>query len=121
MVGGINVRTISLVARGCKHVIVIHLDNGLVWNRHDFSEQTIIEIRPEDAINKSDLPLIGCIDGLLDFDAERIVELKRRGYEDAQRCLESIILSFTAVREQPLARDYMVDSTNLLLNDSALY
>jgi len=116
-----NVPVRALVARGCKYVIVIHLGNGAVWNRHDFSEQTIIEIRPEEPIEKSDLPLIGCIDSLLDFNAGRIVQLKQRGYEDARRCLEPIILNFLTAREQRLAHNSMVNSTYLLLNDSSLY
>ncbi|MEQ8999169.1 MAG: hypothetical protein RID53_21935 [Coleofasciculus sp. B1-GNL1-01] len=34
------------IARGYIHAIIIHLDNGAIWNRHDFPEQTIIEIVP---------------------------------------------------------------------------
>ena len=109
-----NVPLRSLAARGCTHAIIIHLQNGSVWSSHDFP-QTIIEIRPEQPINKSDTPLIGLVDSWLNFSAERIAQLKQRGYEDARRCLEPILLSFRTVREQRLAHNSMVDSTTLLV------
>ena len=112
-----NVPLRALAARGCTHAIIIHLQNGAVWSRHDFPEQTIIEIRPEQPINTSDTPLIGLVDSWLNFSAERIAELKHRGYEDASSCLEPIILSSRTVREQRQAHNSMVDSTTLLLND----
>ncbi len=115
-----NVPLRALAARGCTHAIIIHLQNGAVWSRHDFPEQTIIEIRPEQPINTSDTPLIGLVDSWLNFSAERIAELKQRGYEDARRCLEPIILSSRTVREQRQAHNSMVDSTTLLLNDCSL-
>lgn len=129
-----NVPLRALAARRCTHAIIIHLQNGSVWSptgsrsptagnppaapshRQDFPEQTIIEIRPEQPINKSDTPLIGLVDSWLNFSAERIAELKQRGYEDARRCLEPIILTFRTVREQRQAHNSMVDSTTLLLS-----
>ncbi len=84
---------------------------------HDFPEEIIIEIRPEKPINTSDTPLIGLVDSWLNFSAERIAELKQRGYEDARRCLEPIILSSRTVREQHQAHNSMVDSTTLLLKN----
>jgi NTE family protein len=115
-----NVPVRALAARGCENVIVIHLKNGSAWNRHDFSEQTIIEIRPEQLINKSDTPLIGLIDSWLDFSPERITELKRRGYEDAKRCLAPIMHTFKAVQNQRQSHDWLVNSTQRLLNDPLL-
>jgi len=132
-----NVPLRALAARGCTHAIIIHLQNGAVWSptgkrslltegnpflaapshRHDFPEQTIIEIRPEQPINTSDTPLIGLVDSWLNFSAERIAELKQRGHEDARRCLEPIILSSRTVREQRQAHNSVVDSTTLLLKN----
>ena len=86
-------------------------------HRHNFPEPTIIEIRPEQPINTSDTPLIGLVDSWLNFSAERIAELKQRGYEDASSCLEPIILSSRTVREQRQVQNSIVDSTTLLLKN----
>lgn len=43
---GDNVPLQALANCGCTHAIVIHLGNGELWNRHEFPNQTIIEIRP---------------------------------------------------------------------------
>ncbi|OUL17483.1 patatin-like phospholipase family protein [Nostoc sp. 106C] len=115
-----NIPLRALAARGCTYAIIIHLQNGVVWNRHDFSQQTIIEVRPEQLINKSNKPLIGSIDSLLDFSAERIAELKSRGYEDAKRCLLPIIQTFTTVKAQRQSHNRLINSTHHLLNDLPL-
>ncbi len=117
---GDNIPLGALAARGCTHAIVIHLDNGEVWNRHDFPEQTIIEIRPEQRINKFDTPIIGSVSSLLDFSGDRIAELKRRGYQDARRCLEPIIETFRSVQSQRHSHHSLLDSTQQLLTDSPL-
>lgn len=115
-----NIPLRALAARGCTHVIVIHLQNGVVWNRHDFPQQTIIEIRPEKFINKSNKPLISSIESLLDFSTERIAELKSRGYEDARRCLLPIIQTLINVKAQRQSHNSLVNSTQNLLNDPPL-
>jgi NTE family protein len=117
---GDNIPLGALAARGCTHAIVIHLDNGEVWNRHNFPEQTVIEIRPEQRINKFDTPVLGSVSSLLDFSSDRIAELKLRGYEDAKRCLEPIIETFRAIQDQRQTHNLLVDSTQLLLNDPPL-
>ncbi|MHC5917321.1 MAG: patatin-like phospholipase family protein [Nostoc sp.] len=115
-----NVPLRALAKRGCKNVIVIHLKNGAAWNRHDFPEQTVIEIRPEQRIEKSDTPIIDKIDSYLDFSSERIAELKKRGYEDAKRCLIPIIEVFRTVKDQRESHNSLVNSTQRLLNDPPL-
>lgn len=110
----------ALTAKGCTHVIVIHLDNGEIWNRYDFPEQTIIEIRPEKTINHSDIPIWGAISTILDFSADYIAELKARGYEDAKRCLEPILQSFQVIGQQRQTHNSLVYSTLELLNDYPL-
>lgn len=115
-----NVPLRALAKRGCKNVIVIHLRNGAVWNRHDFPEQTVIEIRPEEKIEKSDIPIIGKVDTYLDFSYERIGELKKRGYEDAKRCLMPIMETFNTVKEQRQSHNLLVNSTQRLLNNLPL-
>lgn len=115
-----NVPLTALAKRGCSHVIVIHLQNGSVWNRHDFPEQTIIEIRPELPINVSDTFILGQIESLLKFDPKRIALLKQRGYEDAQRCLAPIVQTLQVVKQQRLAEDRLIASTQKLLFDAPL-
>lgn len=115
-----NVPLRAIAARGCTHAIVIHLQNGSVWSRHDFPEQTIIEIKPEQPINKFDTPLYGSLSSLLDFSANRIAELQQCGYEDARRCLEPIIQTFIAVKDQRQSHESLVNSTKRLLNDPPL-
>lgn len=115
-----NVPLRALAKRGCTHVIVIHLQNGSVWSRHDFPEQTLIEIRPEQLINQSDTPLLGSLSSLLDFNAQRLAELKRRGYQDAKRCLEPLIQTFRAVKDQRQSHQSLVNSTQRLFNDRPL-
>lgn len=115
-----NIPLGALAKRGCKNVIVIHLGYGTAWSRHDFPEQTIIEIRPEQPINKSDTPFIGSVNSLLDFSAERITELKKRGYEDAKNYLTPIIQTFKGIQDLRYSHDKLIDSTNDLINDSPL-
>lgn len=115
-----NVPLRALAKRGCTHAIIIHLQNASVWSRHDFAEQTVIEIRPEQPINKFDTPLVGSVTSLLDFSADRITELKKRGYEDSRRCLAPIIQTLVTVKDQRHCHDSLVNSTQRLLNDPPL-
>lgn len=108
------------MARGCTHAIVIHLCNGAVWNRSEFPEQTIIEIRPEQPINSSDNLFFGSISSLLDFKSDRIYELQQRGYEDAKRCMEPIIRTLIATKNQRYTHENLVNSTQRLSEDLSL-
>jgi NTE family protein len=112
-----NVPLGALSARGCTHAIVIHLENGSVWNRYDFPNQTIIEIRPEQPINKSDTFLIGEGSAVLDFSPKRISELKRRGYADAKRRMDNIIRTFRGMEDQRTSSNALISSTQFLVED----
>ena len=115
-----NVPLGALAAKGCTHAIVIHLENGSTWDRYDFPNQTIIEIRPEQSISKLDAFLIGEGSALLDFSPDRISELKSRGYTDAKKCMDSIICTFTAIGNVRNSTDDLIDSTQRLANDAPL-
>lgn len=115
-----NVPLKALAARGCTHAIVIHLGNGTAWSRHDFPEQTILEIRPEKPIDSSDRLLIGSISSLLDFSCDRLYELQQHGYADAERCLEPIIQTLIATKNQRHTHDALANSTQMLLEDLPL-
>ncbi len=117
---GDNIPLGALAARGCTHAIVIHLGNGETWNRHDFSEQTIIEIRPEQQINTFDTPILGSVSSLLDFSAKRIAQLKECGYQDAKCCLEPVIETLRDVRVLRQSQEELLRSTIQLQNDPLL-
>ena len=89
---GDNVPLKALANCGCTHAIVIHLGNGELWNRHEFPNQTIIEIRPTEDM--------GGLDKLLDFSPERIQLLQKRGYQDAKRILEPILQTLIIERSR---------------------
>lgn len=113
-----NIPVKALAQRGCKNVIVIHLGYGTPWSRHDFPEQTIIEIRPEQPINQSHTPFIGSVKSLLDFSAERITELKQRGYEDAKHQITEIIQAFKQMKDLRDSYEDLIDDD--LSNDPPL-
>lgn len=115
-----NIPMQAIAARGCTHAIIIHLENGRVWNRRDFPGQTVIEIRPQQSTNKSDTPLLGEVRSMLDFSASRIAELQQCGYQDAKRCLEPIIHTFSAIKNQRQSHHKLIDSTRRLLDDQPL-
>uniref|UniRef100_B8HLV4 Patatin n=1 Tax=Cyanothece sp. (strain PCC 7425 / ATCC 29141) TaxID=395961 RepID=B8HLV4_CYAP4 len=115
-----NVPLGALAERGCTHAIVIHLENGAAWDRNDFPDQTILEIRPEEQIHKSNIPLIGDMMAVLDFSPSRIAELKCQGYADAKRCLESLIQSLTVIGKQRKSINQLIHSTQSLLDDPPL-
>jgi NTE family protein len=81
---------------------------------------SFIEIRPEQPINKSNMPIIGLIDNWLDFSFEQITELQQRGYEDAQRCLQPIIQTIYIIQQKYLTSDSLINSTQKFLDDSSL-
>lgn len=115
-----NVPLGALARQGCTHTIVIHLQNGAIWSRHDFPNQTVIEIRPEQSIDTFDTPIWGDISTLLDFNPDRIAALKHWGYEDAKRCMKTIVQTFKTVANQRRQEAFLIESTQKLLNDSPL-
>ncbi len=69
----------------CSHVIVTHLTDGSFWNRHDFPETTILEVRPKQPIAKERMDK-----DLLGFKADKINQWIEQGYEDASRCIGNV-------------------------------
>lgn len=87
---GDNIPVKPLAKRGCQYVIVIHLCDKEIFDSSNFSDTTIIEIRPRKPITKSGTPIIGSLSSILDFSPIRIAELKTCGEEDAQYFIEYI-------------------------------
>lgn len=69
----------------CNHIIVTHLTDGSLWNRYDFPETTILEVRPKNPITQE-----GMIKDLLNFKADKINYWIEQGYEDASRCIGNV-------------------------------
>ncbi|MFK0733792.1 MAG: patatin-like phospholipase family protein [Gloeotrichia echinulata HAB0833] len=119
---GDNVPLKALANRGCTHAIVIHLGNGELWNRHEFPNQTIIEIRPTETINNFDgIPIISDLTTMLDFSPERIQLLQNRGYQDAKRCLEPILQTLIIERSRQESFTQLQETTRRLKDDPPVY
>lgn len=109
----------AIAKRGCTHALVIHLNNGEIWNRDDFTDQIIIEIRPRRSM-QSNIPIVGFVESLLDFSLEHIEELKENGYQDAKHCIEEIGLFWNILNNHKRAESELTLSTLELLNDKSL-
>jgi NTE family protein len=110
---GDNVPLKALANSGCTHAIVIHLGNGELWDRHEFPNQTIIEIRPTEDM--------GGLNKLLDFSPERIQLLQNRGYQDAKRILEPILQTLTIERSRRESFARLQETTKRLRDDPPIY
>lgn len=80
-----NTPITPLLQAGVRTIIVTHLVDGSLWSRHDFPDATIIEIRPQRAIERD-----GSNSDLLGFDQRRIPSWIVQGYEDALACLRRV-------------------------------
>lgn len=78
-----------LIDAGCELVIVSHLSDGSLWSRHDFSQTTIIELRPKERIGRNDGLIAGAKD-LLGFKPEFIRPWIEQGYNDTMLSLERV-------------------------------
>ena len=78
----------------------------------------MIEIRPRDSINKSDVPLYGDAITFLDFSSDRIELLKQRGYADVKACLEPILKTLQIEGDRQISLNLLQDRTQQLANDS---
>ncbi|MDO5070255.1 MAG: hypothetical protein Q4D78_08715 [Neisseria zoodegmatis] len=67
-----------LIDNGCKWVIVSHLSNGSLWHRHDFTDATCIEIRPNPSLDMG-------FSAMFDFSEKTIYKLVEAGYEDTMQ------------------------------------
>lgn len=87
-----NTPITPLVEAGCTHIIVVHLDHGALWHRHDFPNVNILEIRPDQQLGLS-------FKNLLDFSEESVTLLRKQGYVDAKKELHKFIEAFGLISE----------------------
>ncbi len=81
----------------CSHVIITHLTDGSFWNRYDFPETTILEVRPKQPIAKETM-----VKDLLGFKADKINQWIEQGYEDANRCIGNVAKALQLQTEQKI-------------------
>ena len=67
----------------CSHIIVTHLQDGSFWDRNQFPDSTILEIRPRGIGRK------GLLD-MLSFERDTILEWMEQGYQDAKASIEPV-------------------------------
>lgn len=84
-----NTPITPLIEAGCRNIIVVHLSEGSLWHRHDFSNAKIIEIRPS-------IPM-GSYKEMLDFSESAIQNLIQTGYKDAERSLQRVQTSLSSI------------------------
>ena len=74
-----------ITQENCSHIIVTHLTDGSLWNRYDFPDTTILEVRPKNPITQESM-----IKDLLNFKSDKINYWIDQGYEDASRCMGDV-------------------------------
>lgn len=114
-----NTPVTPLVEAGCNMVIVTHLTDGSMWDRHAFPETTILEIRPQRSLARNEGILGGAKD-LLGFKPMHIDSWIQQGYEDTLAAIERIrkplqarqsLRASEAAIESSLARNAAADAT----------
>ena len=91
-----------LLDAGCRAVVVTHLEDGSMWNRHDFQQAEIIEIRPSGIGRK------GTVGDVLGFDNQLIAQWMEQGYEDTRACLgriRAVVQAHAELQASARARD----------------
>ncbi|MDP3837521.1 MAG: patatin-like phospholipase family protein [Methylococcales bacterium] len=90
----------------CSHVIVTHLTDGSLWNRYDFPDTTVLEVRPKNPITQE-----GMLKDVLNFKADKIHYWIEQGYEDASRCIGDV----ARVLKQQAASSAAITQRNAVL------
>lgn len=107
-----NTPLAPLVQSGFKQCIVVNLSDGSMFNRHEFPDTNVIEIRPEKSLHPK-----GIASSLLDFREERIEELMALGYEDAKRCISNSVAAMELVGESRRSEDMREEAIKVLDRD----
>ncbi|KAB8331887.1 patatin-like phospholipase family protein [Scytonema tolypothrichoides VB-61278] len=101
----------------CTHIIVNHLSDGSLWDRNAFSKAfpntTVLEIRPGRIIKRQ-----GLAKDLIGFDDNNIKSWIQQGYEDTQRCCESVVRALHIHERANQARKQRDEAINELDNDN---
>ncbi len=93
----------------CTHLIVCHLENGSYFNRHEFKNINIIEIRPE----------FGTFNSMIDplkFSVDKIDEWIEQGYQDSKRILGESFEVLNNKYKRIISEKYSDDCIEELMN-----
>ncbi|WP_337264565.1 MULTISPECIES: patatin-like phospholipase family protein [unclassified Serratia (in: enterobacteria)] len=101
-----NTPVTPLIEAGCDRVIVTHLRDGSLWDRHDFQEATILEIRPQSTLARSKGAFSGVRD-LLGFHPDTLASWIEQGYQDTLKSLEKIIAALQACSALAMAEQQL--------------
>lgn len=104
-----NTPATPLLEAGCKLLIVTHLSDGSQWSRQDYPDTTILEIRPQRSMSRSD-GLLGGPRDLLGFDPERIPSWIEQGYRDTLHCVGRVMKTSQARSQLREASQVLVAS-----------
>jgi len=85
-----NTPITPLLEAGCNLVIVTHLSDGSPWSRQRFPDATILEIRPQQSLNRATGLMSGAQD-LLGFDVDKIPTWIEQGYRDTLHCVGRVM------------------------------
>ncbi|MGL5220937.1 MAG: patatin-like phospholipase family protein [Plesiomonas shigelloides] len=100
-----------LVDAGCNMIIVTHLCDGSAWDRHDFSDTIVLEIRPQQTLKRNN-GIFGGAKDLLGFSSTHISSWIEQGYQDTLSAIKRI--------QQPLqARQALRISEGAVLGSQA--
>ena len=108
-----NTPITPILSYGVKNVIVTHLSDGSLFNRHDFPDATIIEIRPQKSFERDD-GLFGGIKDLLGFKPEKIKSWIDQGYEDTMHCVKRVMDATQARNELKISSLALKESMDAL-------
>ena len=103
-VGG-NTPVKPLVDAGCDTIIVVHLCDGSMWDRHQYKDVNIIEVRPQ-----SSLAVGNSIADVLGFDYTRIEKWREQGYVDSLHCLKRVFDTINNVNQMEQSRTNLESS-----------
>lgn len=84
-----NTPVTPLVEAGCDLVIVTHLSDGSLWDRHRFPNTIVLEIRPQRSLQRNE-GAFGSAKDLLGFSTRNIDSWIQQGYQDTLIALDRI-------------------------------
>lgn len=99
-----NTPIAPLLKAGCRQIIVTHLSDGSLWDRTQFPDASIIEIRPK----ISSIKRKGAVSDLLGFDNTKIPSWIQQGYDDTHACIAPIVKTlniFSGLKKSEVVRD----------------
>lgn len=104
-----NTPITPLIEAGCRQVIVTHLSDGSLWNRRDFPNVAVLEIRPQSPITP-DSSLAGAIKATMGFDRSNISRLMSQGFQDTMHCVGRVMKAATSRQKTKLSEHALNDS-----------